>query len=65
MRKDPKRGPKNWQKYILLQKNVMAGKTLPYEPRLGLKTKVWAKLNNMTCSSICTVLFFIKTMTYH
>ena len=30
MRKDPNRGPKNWQKYILQQKNVVAGKNLPY-----------------------------------
>ena len=29
-RKDPNRGPQNCQKYILQQKNVVAGKNLPY-----------------------------------
>ena len=30
MRKDPNRGPQNRQKDILQQKNVVAGKNLPY-----------------------------------
>ena len=30
MRKDLNRGPQNWPKYILHQKNVEAGKNLPY-----------------------------------
>ena len=30
MRKYPNRGPQNWQKYILQQINVLAGKNLPY-----------------------------------
>ena len=30
IRKDPSRGPQNWQKDILQQKNVVAGENLPY-----------------------------------
>ena len=36
MRKDPNRGPQNWQKYILQQKNVVAGKNLPYVVHMNI-----------------------------
>ena len=35
-RKDPNRGPQNWQKYILQPKNVVAGKNLPYELHMNI-----------------------------
>ena len=40
MRKDPNKGPQNWQKYILQQKNFVAGKNLPYMQHRLCSTKM-------------------------
>ena len=49
MRNDPNRGHQNWQKYILQQKNVVAGENMPYAEKMtflgkDVQTKVeWGR----------------------